>query len=106
MVIFSSRVKCSRSDTWSHKFQWRMSLQPSARRWAQAWKCREVPDYKNWMTHDGTTLLEDEDSQVWVPSEDLHKWKPVPEEVRRELGIGEFEATPKILEEPDDGEHQ
>jgi len=66
----------------------------------------EVPDYKNWMTHDGTTLLEDEDSQVWVPSEDLHKWKPVPEEVRRELGIGEFEATPKILEEPDDGEHQ
>ena len=26
----------------------------------------EVPDYKNWMTHDGTTLLEDEDSQVWV----------------------------------------
>ena len=66
----------------------------------------EVPDYKNWMTHDGTTLLEDEDSQVWVPAEDLHKWKPVPEEVRRELGIGEFEATPKILEEPDDGEHQ
>ena len=66
----------------------------------------EVPVYKNWMTHDGTTLLEDEDSQVWVPSEDLHKWKPVPEEVRRELGIGEFEATPKILEEPDDGEHQ
>ena len=65
----------------------------------------EVPDYKNWMTHDGTTLLEDEDSQVWVPSENLHKWKPVPEEVRRELGIGEFEAAPKVVEEPD-GEHQ
>ena len=69
---------------------------PSAKR-QKVGPSLEVPDYKK--------LLEDEDSQVWVPSENLHKWKPVPEEVRRELGIGEFEAAPKVVEEPD-GEHQ
>ena len=57
------------------------------------------------MTHDGTTLLEDEDHKSGCLPENLHKWKPVPEEVRRELGIGEFEAAPKVVEEPD-GEHQ
>lgn len=53
----------------------------------------QVLDFKDWSRKDGETLLEDEDSQVWVPSEDLHLWKAVPEDARRELRIGEFAET-------------
>lgn len=57
----------------------------------------QVLDFKDWSTKDGLTLLEDEDSQVWVPSETLHLWKAVPSDARRCLKIGEF-AEPRSQE--------
>ena len=57
----------------------------------------QVLDFKDWSRKDGLTLLEDEDSQVWVPSETLHLWKAVPSDARRCLKIGEF-AEPRSQE--------
>lgn len=57
----------------------------------------QVLDFKDWSRKDGLTLLEDEDSQVWVPSETLRLWKAVPSDARRCLKIGEF-AEPRSQE--------